>query len=321
MDNAHSPDHETGLFQSHFVALLIVASSSLAFGLVPYFARILSEMGLAAAAIAFYRYAFTPVILFRHIKLDATHRKATLWGIAAGMGTGLGWIGYVSSLDSMPVSTAGILYMTYPIFTLLFSRVIFGEALTLRASVAAVLILGAAILGAGELSADGTDMRTIALALTAPLSFGFVINVITYKLVSLPATARMTTVPLGSMIVLTPILFTLPTTQVLPQSLEAVIALCLLGSVTALIPNALYMRFAPKIGANASAVAGSIELPTMFVVGWLAFGEPLSAQQAVAGTIILLAITLSSARRMRNIATNVAVPRRRKLWTKRARSG
>ncbi|MCP9481627.1 DMT family transporter [Shimia sp. CNT1-13L.2] len=311
MENAQQSSGSASLLHSPTVALILVIGASAAFGTVPYFARLLSEAGMAAPAIAFFRYAFTPILLFRHIRLDASHHRASLWGIFAGMGTGLGWIFYVRSLDVMPVSTAGILYMTYPLFTLMFSRLLFGEALTLRACVASLLILGAAILGAGQINGEGATWSAIALALLAPVSFGFVINVISHRLTILTPRERMTTVPLGSMIVLIPVLLSLPAEQVLPQSGEALIALCVLGLFTAFLPNYLYMRFSPVIGANTSAVAGSIELPTMFVIGWLAFAEVLTWQQIIAGCIILAAITLSSARRVRNIANVTARPRPR----------
>ena len=312
MESAQQISIPAAVQPSQAIALIIVIGASIAFGTVPYFALILTEAGMAAPAVAFFRYAFTPILLFRFIRLDGAHRKATLWGIFAGMGTGLGWIFYVKSLDVMSVSTAGILYMTYPLFTLLFSRVLFGEVLTPRAGIAAVMILGGAILGAGQIDGQGATGTAIALALLAPISFGFVINVISHKLTILTPRERMTTVPLGSMIVLAPVLLSLPASQVLPQSTEALIALCVLGLFTAFVPNYLYMRFSPVIGANKSAVAGSIELPTMFVIGWLAFGESLTWQQGLAGAIILAAITLSSARRVRNIANVTSRPRKRR---------
>ena len=40
-------------------------------------------------------------------------------------------------------------------------------------------------------------------------------------------------------------------------------------------------------------MTGSVELPTMFVIGWLAFGETLGSAQLVAGALVLLAIALA----------------------------
>jgi drug/metabolite transporter (DMT)-like permease len=40
---------------------------------------------------------------------------------------GVGWVGYVRAVEIAPVSTAGILYMTYPVFTLLIAWLVFGD--------------------------------------------------------------------------------------------------------------------------------------------------------------------------------------------------
>ncbi|MEC9312002.1 MAG: hypothetical protein VYA97_09585, partial [Pseudomonadota bacterium] len=55
-----------------------------------------------------------------------------------------------------------------------------------------------------------------------------------------------------------------------------------------------YSVCSPMIGAARTAVIGSIELPTMFAVGVIAFGERISLAQAIACALILAAIMLSS---------------------------
>lgn len=60
--------------------------------------------------------------------------------------------------------------------------------------------------------------------------------------------------------------------------------------VTALLPNFLFAKAAPVVGPAKTAMAGSMELPTMFVIGWLAYGEPLGAVQITAGILVLLAV-------------------------------
>ena len=63
--------------------------------------------------------------------------------------------------------------------------------------------------------------------------------------------------------------------------------------VTALIPQLLYVVSAPRISAAKSAMAGSMELPTMFLVGWLAFGETIGSGQLVAAFMILGAVAVT----------------------------
>ena len=56
------------------------------------------------------------------------------------------------------------------------------------------------------------------------------------------------------------------------------------------------LRFAPEIGAACSAVVGSVELPTMFLVGWFLLGENIGIAQWPACLLVTLAILLTSAR-------------------------
>jgi drug/metabolite transporter (DMT)-like permease len=60
-----------------------------------------------------------------------------------------------------------------------------------------------------------------------------------------------------------------------------------------LIPNILFSVAAPVIGSARAAMAGSMELPTMFVVGWLAFGEEINFLTAFAGALVLAAILIT----------------------------
>jgi len=299
-------DQNTKLIDSFAFGLGMIMLSAVFFGLVPYFARSLTDAGIAPPAIAFFRYLISPLLLFRFIVFRGPNSAATYWGIGSGVILGLGWVGYVHALELMPVSVAGILYMTYPIFTLAISWAFYRDKPTTRMIVASVLILVAAIIAASPSGRTGAPLSAVLFALVAPLAFGISINILTHKLVKLPPLSRMATGPLGASFVLLPLMTTYPVEAVLPQEPKIWLLLLGIGLVTATLPQFIYVTFAPKIGAGATGVAGSAELPTMFLVGYLAFGEALSVEQLIAGSLVLLAITLSGARRVRNIATNVA---------------
>jgi drug/metabolite transporter (DMT)-like permease len=79
-----------------------------------------------------------------------------------------------------------------------------------------------------------------------------------------------------------------------------------LGS--ALIPQLLYTVAAPVIGTARTAVAGSVELPTMFLVGWFAFAEPVGrGAQWLACGIVIAAIALTPGKAIRSVA--IPIPR------------
>ena len=239
--SATSPDHPH-LFGPGLATIAVIAAS-VGFGLVPYFARTLTAEGMAPHAIAFFRYAFAAIVLLPSVWLARAQWVPIAWGLVAGIGMGVGWIGYVRALELAPVSTVGVLYMTYPVFTLLIAWLMFGDVPRRRAILAAVMIVGAAALAT---SPDAVSVS--GWWLVAGIAFG-----------------------------------------------------------SALVPQLLYTVAAPAIGTARTAIAGSFELPTMFLVGWFAFAEPVGPAQWIACAIIISAIALTPGKSIRSVAVNIAV--------------
>ncbi len=67
-------------------------------------------------------------------------------GLFAGLVMGLGWIGYVRAVAVAPISVVGVLYMTYPVFTVAITWVLFRDRPTRRAVLAALMIVAASVL-------------------------------------------------------------------------------------------------------------------------------------------------------------------------------
>ena len=93
-----------------------------------------------------------------------------------------------------------------------------------------------------------------------------------------------------------PLIATYPRSAVLPVEPAQWALVVALGLFSALIPQLLYNTFVPRIGGARSAAIGSIELPTMFAIGWLAFGERLGLREILAGTLVLVAIMMTPVR-------------------------
>jgi drug/metabolite transporter (DMT)-like permease len=281
-------------------ATVMVGLSSVAFGLIPFFARSLTEAGIAPPAVSMFRYMLPALVFLPFLKLRGVQALATFWGYCSGFTVGLGWVGYVTALTMMPVPAAGVLYMTYPMFILIVGRTFFGDRPHVLAAFGGVLILAAGYLVAepglrAEASA-GFGVLAVLLALAAPLSFGFGVNVLTHKLVILPTFSRIAAFSLGSVTGLFPLVATLPLDQVLPSDSGEWLLIIGLSLVTALLPQILYTTFVPRIGAAKAGAMGAIELPTMFAIGWLAMGDAVGLREAVAGALVMAAILLTPAK-------------------------
>jgi drug/metabolite transporter (DMT)-like permease len=289
------------------VATVLVVLAAIGFGTVPFFAKGLSEAGLPAHAVAFSRYALTAAVLLPFLRFGPGQLGATLWGIGAGAGLGLGWMGYVEALSRAPVSTVGVVYMTYPIFTLAVAWIFFGERPHRRASIAAAMILAAAVIAMSPALVGPEQVPALALSLAAPLAFGVAINLLTRKLIVLKPLSRMACTTLGSVLGLLPMFAGADVGAIAQTAFSNGWLIVGLAVATALVPQLIYTVNAPVIGSARTAMAGSIELPTMFAVGWLAFAEPIGPIQLIAGAIVVAAIALTPARAARGVAGSISM--------------
>lgn len=267
----------------------LVAVASIGLGSTALFVRPLADAGIAPAAVAFARYAITALVLLRSLNLRPDKRSATRWGLGAGAASGLGWIAYADSIGTVDLATAGVAYMTYPVFALLSCRFVFGKHPGVRSIVGGLLVVVAAAVALGPTALLGVS----PILFMAPATFGFSIAVLTERLGVLNPSERLASVAVGATVVLTPVLMSLPTEQIIPASGNAWALLVAIAIGCGLVPMWIYGAAAPQVGSARTGVAGAAELPTMFIIGALVFGEAIKPQHLVAAAIILASIALT----------------------------
>ena len=303
--------HSATLERGTLLPTCLVLLACFCFGTIPYFAKSLTDSGMAAYAVAFYRYGLSALVLFPLVlRLPAAQLRTACWGIFSGVSVGLGWIGFVSALKTVPVSTVGVLYMTYPVFTLLIGWIWFRDTPSKRGATGALMVIMAALIASSPAAVDPRHVPAMLISLSAPISFGFAINVLIHKLTSISPIVRVASFSVGASISLLPLLILSAPNTVLPQNAGEWQLIAGLALGTALLPQLVYTSFAPMIGAARSSVAGSIELPTMFFIGWYALGETIGLAQWLACLLITLAILLTPARATRNLSTQMVLPRK-----------
>ncbi|WP_299902297.1 DMT family transporter [uncultured Ruegeria sp.] len=288
------------------LAVFGVLFASICFGLVPYFSRSLTEQGVAPYAVAFYRYIVAAILLLPVLILHRKEWRVITWGLSAGAVMGLGWIGYVTALEKLPASTVGVLYMTYPVFTLIIAWAVFADAPTRRALLASGLIVVAAVIAGSPASVPAEHLPTLLLSLAAPFGFGFGICVLVHRLSRIAPLARIASVSLGSVLGLAPLILGAQVGELLPGEQSDWLLIVGIGFVTAFVPQLIYTICSPVIGASQTAVVGSIELPTMFAVGFLAFGETITLPQALACALVLGAIAITRSRKTHTVSAVLA---------------
>ena len=281
---------------------IMVFISCIGFGLVPFFAKSLSDAGVHSSLIPFYRYAISAVVFLPFILFSKVNYREVFWGLMAGTCLGFGWISYVEALKVVSVSTAGVIYMTYPMFTILIAWLWFKEKPNPRSLIATVIIIVAASLTVSDLTNDNNALPTLYFSLLAPLGFGLSINILVSKLKTLSSMARVSSVASGAVLSLSIVIAPLGIEQIIPKSTNAWILVIGIAVLTATLPQLIYSTYAPKLGASGAAIAGSIELPTMFVVGWLAFDEHITLIQYISAALVLYSIYLAGGKARRRVS-------------------
>jgi drug/metabolite transporter (DMT)-like permease len=274
-------------------ATLVIAGAAICFGLVPIFVRGLQETGAGPATIALYRYGFSVLFLIPFLPLEKRKRGGALLVMGAGLVLGLSLIGHLEAIRFAPVAAAGVVYMTYPVFAALFAWVLLRQALTWRSFASAGLVVLAAglLLDPSLLSPEA--LKALLWAIPAPIAFGFLIVVLSGLAGELNSLERTACGLLGSVAGLLPLALHEGHGSVLPSTAGQWGLVVAMGLGTALIPQILYTMACQKVGAVRAAAAGSFELPAMFLVGWLVFGETIGVREIFSAALVLSAILIA----------------------------
>lgn len=273
------------------MATAAIVSVSVAYAFAAYFARHLTDAGLSPVSVAFARFALIAALLAPVVRFDRTTRAATAWAMGSGAAMAFGWIAFVHAVDTGDVAMAGVVYLTYPLFTVVALALVFGvRPAPLQIAGGALVVVGAVVARGPGLGAGVSP-----IAVLAPATFGFAIATLTQRLGPLDPLQRIAATSIGASIGLLPILVTLPLDRIIPPTGAGWVQLVGLGIGCGLVPMTVYAAAAPSIGGARSAVAGSAELPTMFAIGWIFFGETISPKHVVAAVIIMAAVAITPA--------------------------
>lgn len=292
------------------LATAMVVAAGVCYGTGPFFAKSLTDAGMPAYVVAFYRFVLTTLVFLPALGPVLRQPWLALWGLAAGALMGLGAVGYIQALEVAPVSAVSVLYMTYPAFTVLLSALWLRRRPSPRALAAAGLVVAAAFFAVAPGTVPPGALPALVLSLAAPASFAFGIVVLVEKLSALPALSRIAITAFGSAVGLMPLVASAPLEVVFPADPALWALIGGVAVITAFVPQVLFVVYAPKIGSERASMAGSVELPTMFLVGALAFSEVIGPAQWAACALILAAIALTPARATRSLPSKLASPPR-----------
>ncbi len=191
---------------------------------------------------------------------------------AAGLASGIGWTTYLDAIDEVPVASAGVVYMSYPLFVVLLARLLVGQRISARAAVGAVLVLGGAAL-VNTPGAIAPDQWLVLLSsLPAPVGFALIVVLLASVGHELSTLERWSAICVGHVAGLLPAALLSDAGTLLPVSAAGWGWVAGVALVTATLPQIAYTFASRHVSAARAAAAGAAELPTMMAVGLLAFG-------------------------------------------------
>lgn len=276
-------------------ATLLLCCSAIMFGLIPLFARHLQAAGVDSAGIALGRFLFSALILLPFLPRNMAKLRQAMPFLIAGLVVGIGWIFWLESLKSVSVSTASVVYMAYPLFTVLLAWVLRGERPTSRSLLSAGLVLAATIFAMLPSLGGDLSLGPVLMGLPAPIAFAVVVVIVSKTETSLNAAERMAAVMVGAVIGLLPVTDTGLVTTVMENS-NVLWLMIGIGTLTSFVPQLIFTCCAPVVGPARTAASGAFELIVMFAVGFFAFAEQLGQAELLAGSLVILSVLIAPSR-------------------------
>lgn len=290
---------------SPLLATGLIAFASLCFGMVPLFARPLLDAGLSTEAIALYRFCLALPLALAFLPWRRSALRPAIALAGAGLAGGLGWTTYLNAIDTVPVASAGVFYMSYPLFVVILARFLVGQDITPRALGGAALILGGALIVNAPGTIPAGQLVILLSSLPAPVGFALIVVLIATAGRNLSIMERWSAISVGHVAGLLPAALLSDSGTLLPATAEGWAWIGGIALVTATLPQILYTLAARSVSVSRTSAAGAAELPTMMVIGLIAFGEPLGLNEIFGALLIIAAILVTPA----VSATPASIPR------------
>ena len=280
---------------SPVAATFLLLVSSACFGLVPLFGRLLLDLGLSTEAVALYRFCLALPLAVAFIPRRRGALRPAIALAGGGLAGGLGWTTYLEAIKHVPIASAGVVYMSYPLFVVLLARLLFGHALTPRAMAGAVLVIAGAFVVNAPSTVSADQLLVLLASVPAPVGFALVIVLVATVGHDLSTMERWSVVSLGTLAGLLPAALAKDPAALFPDADIGWLWIAVLAVVTALIPQLLYVYAARHVAPARAAATGAAELLTMMAVGSLAFAEAIGLRELAGAMLIIAAIGVTPA--------------------------
>jgi drug/metabolite transporter (DMT)-like permease len=279
--------------QSARLGVVLVALGAIGFGLLPIFLEILRAEQVGSGTSLVVRYAGASLPLAIWVAWRRPVWRGVVLSLVAGLGIGGGTIFLFEGYAGLPASVTVLIFYTYPAFTLLFARAFFGVRIERRMVLAIIMVLLAAGL---ILSPGGVDVSLYPLMLItfgAPAGYALYLACLGRIPEGTDAGLRLLLLSLSALVVAVVYQLLAEGSFTLPVSSMGWVSLFYMAAVTGIGATMLIVIGTGMTGSSRAAVAGSSELVTVLILGWMVFGEAIHLTAVIGAALIMAAIVVS----------------------------
>ncbi len=270
------------------VAVAALFGGATVWGLVWYPYRALAEGGLPGAPAATVTYLIALALVLPFVR--GWPRQPPLLGALGGLALVTGWsnIGFTLGVIYGDVVRVVLLFYLSPLWTMLFARILLGEALTARG----YAVMALALCGAGVMlwnPAVGAPLPHDAaewMALSAGVAFALS-NVLSRRMAAVPDAVRACAVFAGGGVVGLAAMLWAPAAMAWPDG-RGVALLVLLGVVLAAVNVSVQYGLA-RVPANRAVVIYLFELVVTATAAWWLVGDVMTVREWAGGGLIVAA--------------------------------
>lgn len=281
---------------------LMVLTAGALWGTIGFFATLLSNLGLGAAPVAFFRLLSASIMLAlillvkgKGIRLFKISRRGLISCMLVGFVSQAFYnVCYMNAIEQGGMATAAVFLYTSPIYVALISRILFKEALTKNKILAILINIVGCII-----TVTGGDFSTMKLSI-----FGLIMGILagfTYALLPIlsrtgadkedPFTSAFYGQAFGALL-----LFFLirPYNGIGAEfSLKMLLVLIGFGIVPSAMGYIVYYAGISKVTETSRIpVLASVETVVAAVVGLVAFGQGLSLMKVIGIALVLCSIAV-----------------------------
>ena len=282
--------------------LVLVACSTLAYGVLPIFGKVAYAAGVRALPLLAWRYAIAAALI---AVLDRSPRlplrtRLRLW--AVGGIFVFNSIAYFRALELIPASVTSLVLYTYPVLVALLAGAVGLERLTLRGLLAALAAFaGCALTAGGAPAGERLSGAGIAWALVAAVIYASYIVLSSRFGAGVPARTLAAHLSQVAALVCTGAALA-SGGLALPADPRAWLSVAGIGVVSTVVAMTTFLAGMALIGPTRASVLSSLEVIVTLVLAFVFLGERLSPAQWLGALLILGAVAWQNAGALRALA-------------------